>query len=140
MVSSINSPNAKSTRMMNLKSQIRGLSHQRSVLANRVATDLGFTGDFIMENLPWNDPRVSVSDRVRFQSLNKRIKELVFELDKLENPNNADAKRIVFGLINRMSLEESIMFLHKYDCSSTLELVDKLTVNPHLLDGEVDFL
>lgn len=133
---SITSPISKETRMMNLRSQIKGLTHQRSVLANRIAETLDITGNFLIEDLPLDDPRIPVKLVEKFKNIQEKIEEKIFELDNLKNPDTAEASRKVFKLINKMSLEESIEVLRKYDCKSTLELVDKVSENPGLLDKE----
>ncbi|WP_458454142.1 hypothetical protein [Methanobrevibacter sp.] len=133
---SITSPISKETRMMNLRSQIKGLTHQRSVLANRIAETLDITGNFLIEDLALDDPRIPVKLVEKFNTIQEKIEEKIFELDNLINPDTAEASRKVFKLINKMSLEESIKFLRKYDCKSTLELVDKVSENPGLLDKE----
>lgn len=133
---SITSPISKETRMMNLRSQIKGLTHQRSVLANRIAETLDITGNFLIEDLPLDDPRIPVNLVEKFNTIQDKIEEKIFELDNLKNPDTAEASRKVFKLINKMSLEESIEVLRKYDCKSTLELVDKVSENPGLLDKE----
>lgn len=133
---SITSPISKETRMMNLRSQIKGLTHQRSVLANRIAETLDITGNFLIEDLPLDDPRIPVNLVEKFKNIQEKIEEKIFELDNLKNPDTAEASRKVFKLINKMSLEESIEVLRKYDCKSTLELVDKVSENPGLLDKE----
>lgn len=133
---SITSPISKETRMMNLRSQIKGLTHQRSVLANRIAETLDITGNFLIEDLALDDPRIPVNLVEKFKNIQEKIEEKIFELDQLKNPDTAEASRKVFKLINKMSLEESIEVLRKYDCKSTLELVDKVSENPGLLDKE----
>ncbi|WP_458406023.1 hypothetical protein [Methanobrevibacter sp.] len=133
---SITSPISKETRMMNLRSQIKGLTHQRSVLANRIAETLDITGNFLIEDLALDDPRIPVNLVEKFNTIQEKIEEKIFELDNLKNPDTAEASRKVFKLINKMSLEESIEVLRKYDCKSTLELVDKVSENPGLLDKE----
>lgn len=133
---SITSPISKETRMMNLRSQIKGLTHQRSVLANRIAETLDITGNFLIEDLPLDDPRIPVNLVEKFKNIQDKIEVKIFELDNLINPDTAEASRKVFKLINKMSLEESIEVLRKYDCKSTLELVDKVSENPGLLDKE----
>lgn len=133
---SITSPISKETRMMNLRSQIKGLTHQRSVLANRIAETLDITGNFLIEDLPLDDPRIPVNLVEKFNTIQDKIEVKIFELDNLINLDTAEASRKVFKLINKMSLEESIEVLRKYDCKSTLELVDKVSENPGLLDKE----
>lgn len=133
---SITSPISKETRMMNLRSQIKGLTHQRSVLANRIAETLDITGNFLIEDLPLDDPRIPVNLVEKFNTIQDKIEVKIFELDNLINPDTAEASRKVFKLLNKMSLEESIEVLRKYDCKSTLELVDKVSENPGLLDKE----
>lgn len=126
------------TQKMELRSTLKALNYHRSVVACRIYESLGGTGEFFIDELDLNDPRISDVDKDKLMDLNSRIYINTWELDKLDcinEPERHDARQKVFELVDCMTLDETIMFLQEYGCSSTLDLVEKVIQSPGLLDG-----
>ena len=130
------------TEKMNLRSTIKVLDFRKSRLACKMAEDVGITGSFFSDELPFDDPRINQEDVETYQDLSDRLYKATWKYSKLEfidEPERHVARQTCFDFINLLSLEETIAFLDKAGCYSTLDLVEKLIQNPNLIEETVLF-
>ena len=128
------------TDKMNLRSTIKALDFRKSKVACRMAEDIGVTGYFFADELPFDDPRINPADLETYQDLSDRLYDATWKLSRLDfidEPERHVARQTCFDFINLLSLEETIQFLNKAGCKSTLDLVEKLIRNPNLIEETV---
>ena len=128
------------TEKMNLRSTIKALDFRKSRLACKMAEDVGISGYFLSDELPLDDPRINPRDVETYHDLCDRLYNATLKLSRLDNidePERHSARQTCFDFINLLSLEETIAFLDKVGCYSTLDLVEKLIRNPDLIEDTV---
>lgn len=128
------------TEKMNLRSTLKALEFKRSRLSCKMANDVGITGYFFSDELPFDDPRLNPKDVEKYQNLSDRIYDATWKLSKLEYINEPErhvARQNCFDFINLLSLEDSVRFLRKVGCLTTTELVEKLIQHPTLIEEVV---
>ena len=128
------------TEKRNLRSTIKALDYKKSRLACKMAEDIGITGYFFADELPLDDPRIDPADVETYYDLSDRLYNATWKLEKLDfidEPERHVARQTCFDFINLLSLEETIAFLDKVGCYSTLDLVEELIKNPNLIEETV---
>lgn len=128
------------TEKMELRSTIKALDFHKSRVACKMAEDLGITGSFLADELPFDDPRINQEDVETYQDLSDRLYNATWKyskLDFIDEPERAVARQTCFDFINLLSLDETISFLDKVGCYSTSEFIEKLIKNPNLIEETV---
>ena len=128
------------TEKMNLRSTIKALDFRKSRLACKMAEDVGITGSFFADELPFDDSRIDPADVETYHDLSDRLYNATWKLEKLDfidEPERHVARQTCFDFINLLSLDETIAFLDKAGCCSTLDLVEELIKNPNLIEETV---
>ena len=126
------------TRKMNLRLTIKALTRNQSRLACRMAEDVGITGDFFHDQIDLSDYRIDPTDSEKYQIVTRKLNKANVELERLDyKPARFQARRDAYDFISLLSLEESILFLRKAGCDSTIDLVEKLIDNPNLIEEVV---
>lgn len=128
------------TQKMELRSSLKALNYKKSQVACKMAEEVGITGYFFSDALPFDDPRINPSDVEKFQELSNKIYKCTWELDKLEHidePERHNARQEVFDFISLLSLEESIDFLRDNGCRNTFDLVEKVMQNPQFIEEAI---
>lgn len=126
------------TQKMEIRTSLKALDFKRSRVACRMANSLGIVGTFFIDHLPLDDPRLLESDVAELENLQAKIYNLTWKLDALEHDAaRHHARQACFDFINLLSLEESKEFLQKAGCLNTTELIEKLIINPSLIEEVV---
>lgn len=132
------SSSSSHTELSELRSNLKAMEFHKSRIACRIAEKQGITGYFFQDQLDLDNPNISAHDKETFLDLKDRIYHTTWEIDKLNNPERHVARRTAFDFINLLNLEESVNFLRKAGCLTTLELVEKLVENPNFIQEVLD--
>lgn len=120
------------TDVANLRSNLKAMRFRKSRLACKIAERQGITGYFFDDQLDL-DHNISDADKAAFLELESSIYQTTWEIEKKENPTRWEARRTVFDFVNLLGLEETVAFLRKAGCLTTLELVERVVENPDFI-------
>lgn len=121
------------TQKMEARSTIKALTHQKSKVACRIASDLGFTGSFGYEQLDLEDERVHPKDKELFLNLTEKLSQAVWDLEKIEYPSTWRAHQLAFSFLNSLPLNEAVSFLRENNLRDSFDLCRELEKNPNFI-------
>lgn len=123
------------TQKMELRTAIKALTHKQSKLACSMANDVGITGDFFHDQIPFGDKRINPYVEKRYHVITEKLHDAEDQLEKLEYTSERyTARKKVFDFIKDLPVDITISVLRRYGCLTTLELVEKVILYPDLLD------
>lgn len=101
-----------------------------------MANDVGITGEFFHDQIPFGDKRINPYVEKQYHSITEKLHDAEDKLEQLEYTNERYiARKKVFDFISDLPVDITISVLRRYDCLTTLELVEKVIMYPDLLKG-----
>ena len=130
------------SELIDKKSTLRALTLKRDNLAIEMASKLGLTGFFSINQINFDDPKISdIKDD--FQEVVSKIGFYSWEVDRLEAIHDGElprhhAKVKVYAFLGRLGNDKATNFL-KVHRLSTVTLTEAVLLCPQLLEDMMSF-
>lgn len=130
------------SELMDKKSTLRALNLKRDNLAIEMASKLGLTGFFSINQIDFDDPKVSAL-KDDFQEVVSKIGFYSWEVDRLESIRDGELPRHnarvkVYAFLNGLGNDNATNFLKSHRLS-TVTLTEAVLLCPNLLEDMMNF-
>ena len=130
------------SELMDKKSTLRALTRKRDTLSVEMASKLGLTGFFSVNQLDFDNPKIS-DLKDDFLEVVSKINFYSWEVDRLEAIRDGElprhhAKVKVYAFLGRLGNDKATNFL-KVHRLSTVTLTEAVLLYPQLLEDMMNF-